>query len=469
MYSDAFFVAFRLPNIFRSMFAEGAFNASFVPIFAKIDEVKKAQSFAQNVFSLMLLALLVMTILAELFMPALVWALASGFAEDANKFNLSVALSRITFFYLIFIALSSVCGAILNSLNKFIIGALAPTILNITMILTITFFAETQEISAYACAWGVFTAGILQMAFLYYYCRKAGFGNLIKKPEFNAETRKFFRRMFPVLLGAGVLQINILINTQIASNISNGAVSFLYYADRLSQLPLALIGTAMGVVLLPNLSKFLRNGDVERSIATQNTAFWVCMFLAMPAAIGLAMLAPEIVKVLFEHGNFTATDSNQVVGALIPFAIAVPAFVLNKIFTPSFYAAEDTRTPVNISIFCILFNVALSLFLIHQFHMNHVGLAISTAASAYVNVIALNILMYKKSLFHYQRTAIIKLLQVLFCSAIMAATILLCKQQQFSESLTVSLFATIIIGAVVYFGCALLLKIVSIRTMLKRV
>lgn len=467
-YSDAFFVAFRLPNIFRTLFAEGAFNASFVPMFNKIKEVQRAQSFAENVFSLMFVALSILTIFAQIFMPALVWVLASGFAENAEKFDLAVHLSRITFFYLLFISLGSICAGILNSMNKFVIGALAPLLLNLTLVFALLFFSSGKEVSAYALAWGVFVAGVLQLCFLYKFAAKNGFALKIKRPKIDAETRTLFRRMVPVLIGGGVLQINVLIDTQIASNISDGAVSFLYYADRISQLPLALIGTAIGVVLLPTLSKLLRDNKTEESIATQNQAIWVAMFLAIPAATGIFMLAHEIIQVLFERGNFDVTDTTQVANALLAFAVGIPAFVSAKIFTPSFYAAEDTRTPVKIAVFCIVSNVVISLSLIHFFDFNHVALAIATAASSWLNVSLLKASLTKKGLFHMQAETFEKIVKITVCSVLMALCIYGFKQIQITSSITVHLMLTIVVSGAVYIAAALLLKIISLKAILNR-
>lgn len=467
-YSDAFFVAFRLPNIFRTMFAEGAFNASFVPMFSKIKDEAAAQSFAANIFSIMFFALTGFTIIAQLFMPAFVWMLASGFAENEEKFELATSLTRITFFYLLFISLTSIFAGILNSLQKFVVAALAPLILNLTLVGTLLFFADSQIQSAYSLAWGVFVAGILQLIFLYYFTVKTGYIIRPKRPKIDAETRTLFRRMVPVLIGAGVLQINVLVNTQIASYISEGAVSFLYYADRVSQLPLALIGTAMGVVLLPSLSRFLRDGETEKSIATQNQAIWVATFLALPAAVGLGLLAEDITRVLFERGNFSVSDTSAVAKALFAFAFGVPAFVLAKIFTPSFYAAEDTKTPVNIAVFCIIMNVVISLVLINFFNYDHLALAIATAASSWLNVILLNWFLHKKKLFNFHSEAMKKIVQIFICSAAMAATVIMMKSVQISSTPAIQLFVVIGTAGIAYFAVALLLKTISIRTMLGR-
>jgi putative peptidoglycan lipid II flippase len=401
-------------------------------------------------------------------MPAFVWLIASGFAQDKEKFELATSLTRITFAYLLFISIASIFAGILNSLSKFVAAAIAPIILNLTLLGAMLFFAGDQVQSAYSLSWAVFAAGILQFAFLYYCATRYGYFILPKRPKIDAQTRTLFRRMIPVLIGAGVLQINVLVNTQIASYISDGAVSFLYYADRVSQLPLALIGTAMGVVLLPSLSKYLRDGQKEKSIKTQNQAIWVSTFLALPSAFGLALLSEDITRVLFERGNFGSTDTLQVAKALYAFAFGVPAFVLAKIFTPSFYAAEDTRTPVKIAVFCIALNIVISLSLIYIFEFDHLALAIATSASSWVNVILLCWFLKRKNLFHFNDEAIKKLIQIFVASAVMAFAVITLNSMVISTNPLVQLAAVIGGAGLVYFASALLLKTISIRTMLGR-
>lgn len=450
--SDAFFVAFRLPNIFRALFAEGAFNAAFIPMISKLKSKASAQDFAAKTFSILFFALALITILAQIFMPGLVWLLASGFAEDVEKFELAVQLTRITFGYLLFISLVSLLGGVLNSLGKFAAAAAAPFLLNLTLIGSLLLFADKAQTPAHALSWGVFAAGIVQFVWLYIACVRNDFQIKLGLPKISPEIKTLFKRMLPVMIGAGVLQINVLINTQIASHISNGAISYLYYADRISQFPLAIIGTAIGTALLPMLSKQLKGANKTEAMKTQNNAFKLAWFFAIPAAVGLAILAQPIISVLFEHGKFTAEDSAQVSKALIAYCVGIPAFILVKIFVPSFYANEDTKTPVQIGIGCILINLAVSLSLIHFYQFDHLALAISTSVSSWVNILLLVMILRRRNLFKFSQSALKESAKVVVASGLMGVGTCLAWQNLSAEMHIIwRLLAAIIIAKVIYF------------------
>ena len=421
MLSDAFFVSFRLPNIFRSLFAEGAFNAAFVPMFAKIKDKEAAREFAERVFAVLLVALLAFTLLAQIFMPGLVWLLASGF--EGEKFQLSVMLTRITFPYLILISLVSLLGGVLNSVDKFGAVAFTPVLMNFSMIIAVLLLDGYFPNAAYAFSIGVMVSGVVQFGYLYSECRKAGYKLNLKRPHFTPEIKKLLKNMFPVMLGAGVLQINVLVNTQIASYVSDGAVSYLYYADRISQLPLAIIGTAIGTAMLPMLSRLFRENEVQKANETQNSAFEIAWFFSVPAAFGVLAIAGPIVSVLFERDNFSHADSIAVTRALWAYSLGIPAFVLMKIFTPGFYSTDDTKTPVKIAVACIVANLAISLTLIHIFHFDHMGLAIATSASSWLNVLLLIIALYKRKLFSFTEKTSKNAIKILAASIIMAIVV----------------------------------------------
>ena len=421
MLSDAFFVSFRLPNIFRSLFAEGAFNAAFVPMFAKIKDKESAREFAERVFAVLLAVLLVFTLLAQIFMPGLVWLLASGF--EGEKFELSIILTRITFPYLILISLVSLLGGVLNSVDKFGAVAFTPVLMNFSMIIVVLVLEGYFPNEAYAFSIGVMVSGVVQFAYLYSECRKAGYKLNLKMPHFTPEIKKLLKNMFPVMIGAGVLQINVLVNTQIASYISDGAVSFLYYADRISQLPLALIGTAIGTAMLPMLSRLFRENEVKKANDTQNNAFEIAWFFSVPAAFGVLAVAGPMVSVLFERDNFSHTDSIAVTRALWAYSLGIPAFVLMKIFTPGFYSNDDTKTPVKIAVSCIVANLAISLGLIHFAGFDHVALAIATSVSSWLNVILLVAALHKRKLFSFHAKTTKNAIKILVASIIMAAVV----------------------------------------------
>jgi putative peptidoglycan lipid II flippase len=303
--SDAFFAAFRLPNFFRRVFAEGAFNSSFVPIFIeKLDNSKphhqnqEAKVFLANIFSILLYSLFIFVIILQIFMPFFMKILFPGFFLDPEKSSLLISFSHITIFYLIFISLVSLYSGILNSINKFAVPASSPIILNSTLILMILLFGKMFPNYGYALSWGVFVAGILQFIFVGFAVYKSGFLVYPKIPKLNPDIRKFFRKLLPGIIGANVMQINLLIDSIFASMIT-GAVSYLYYADRINQLPLAMIGIAIGIALLPNLSRRIKDGDFQSAIKLQNTALEAGLILVMPATLALTVLSYPIISTLF--------------------------------------------------------------------------------------------------------------------------------------------------------------------------
>jgi putative peptidoglycan lipid II flippase len=460
--SDAFLVAFRLPNVFRSLFAEGAFNAAFVPLFAKMKQKEHAQRFAADVFNVLFFALIIMCTLAQIFMPGLVWLLASGF--EGEKFVLATQLTRITFFYLLFISLTSLFGGILNSENKFGAVAFTPVLLNITMILTVLLLGNKFENQAYAFAFGVALAGVVQFLYLLNECRKIGFKFKIKLPKLSPDVKHMLKNMVPVMIGAGVLQINVLINTQIASYISDGSVSYLYYADRIAQLPLAIIGTAVGTALLPSLARLYREKDIKKANDMQNHAFDIVWFLSVPAAFGVLAIAYPIISVIFERNSFGHADSVAVSKALLAYSLGIPAFVLLKIFTTGFYSNDDTKTPVKIAAVCIAANIAISLTLIKVFGFDHVGLAIATSAASWLNVILLWYFLSKRKMFSFERKTIIRALKILLSSAIMALVV----YEFFAYSnnfikMSYSLFLSIIVGGMAFVVLAYITKAFDLR------
>lgn len=472
MLSDAFFVAFRLPNLFRSLFAEGAFNSAFIPMFAKLKEPEQAREFAEQVYAVLLVFLVGLTALAQIFMPGFVWLLASGFKADQQKFDLTVYLTRITFPYLIFISLVSLQGGVLNSLHKFGAAAFAPVLMNLTMIFFMLGLSKYTQTPAHALSWGVLASGLVQFIWLAWACKRTGFALKLRKPKITPEIKTLMKRMLPVAFGAGVLQINVFINTQMASYIADGSVSYLYFADRLSQLPLAIIGTAIGTALLPMLSQLLRENKHEEAIAMQNKGFEFAWFFSVPAALALAAIAHPIVQVLFERGQFTPNDTNQVTGALVAYSFGIPAFVLIKIFTPGFYSHEDTHTPVVIAISCIAINLAVSLILVHVFNFNHVGLAISTSVSAWINTALLWIILQKRKVFVFNRITVVNALKILISSAVMAVVIYFAYDVLIAKvEILYALMLTVMLGGVVFFALAAAsgaLKITELLQVIRR-
>jgi putative peptidoglycan lipid II flippase len=397
--ADAFFVSQRFPNLFRSLFAEGAFNAAFVPQYARRLEGEGSESarrFAEQVMSVMTVVLLVFTFIAQAGMPWLMYLLAGGYADDPPKFALSVLLTQVTFPYLLFMSLTALQGGILNSLHQFMHAAAAPILLNIVMIVALVIvapFALPFDDVAYALAWAMTVAGVGQFLWMVIACHRAGMDLHLPRPRLTPEVRQLFRLMLPGIIGSGVMQLNLVIGTQIASW-QDGAVSYLYYADRVYQFPLAVVGSATGVVLLPVLSRHLRAGEDSAAMGTLNRGIELVLLLTVPAAVALIAIPLPIVSVLFQHGNFTAQDSLATAIALGIYGAGLPAFVLVKALTPAFYAREDTATPFRYAIISMIVNTILSV-LLFQF-MAFAGIALGTVIASWLNIGMLSWRLHKR-------------------------------------------------------------------------
>ena len=389
MLADVFYVAFRLPNMFRRLFAEGAFNAAFVPLFARQLENggrAAAKAFAEESLAVLVSILLLLTALAMAAMPWLMYVLAPGFLEDPEKFDLTVRLSRITFPYLLFISLAALFGAVLNSLYKFTAAAAAPILLNVFFIFAMLAVLPFTGLPADVLAWTVAAAGVGQFLFVLAACGRAGMALALPRPRLTEGVRRMLKLMGPGLLSAGAMQINIMVGTIIAS-FQAGAVSYLYYADRIYQLPLGLIGIGLGVVLLPVLSRKLGSGATDEAMESLNRGVELSMLLTLPATVALVVIPWPIVVVLFERGVFDRTSSDATALALAAFAVGLPAYVLVKVLQPAFFAREDTVTPLKMAVATVAANVALSLALFWP--LGHVGIALATSLAAWLNAVLL--------------------------------------------------------------------------------
>lgn len=359
--AEAFFVAFRLPNMFRRFFAEGAFNMAFVPIFAKKLEGEgpaEARRFAEQAMAVLMAALIALTALAQLAMPWFVLALASGF-EANGKFDLAVAYSRVVFPYILFISLAALFSGILNSFGRFAAAAAAPVLLNMVLIAAMLAGAAAGWPTGPVLSWAVFGAGIAQLLLVGVAARRAGMALGLVRPRLTPEVRRLIRLGIPAALAGGVLQINLLVGTQVASYFE-GAVGWLWYADRVYQLPLGVVGVAIGVVLLPELSRRVRAGGAAEAAAAMNRAAEFCMALTLPATAALLAIPGLVTAVLFQRGAFDAADTAASAAALAIYALGLPAFVLQKVVQPAFFAREDTRTPLNYAVVAMLVNVVVA-------------------------------------------------------------------------------------------------------------
>jgi putative peptidoglycan lipid II flippase len=393
--ADAFFVAFKLPNFFRRLFAEGAFAAGFIPIFSGLlarEGRESARAFAEQSLAVLLWGLLILVTLAQVAMPWVMTVMAPGFAADPAKFDLAVALTRLTFPYLLFISLVSLMGGVLNALGRFAAVAATPILLNLTLLLAVLAAAKVAPSAGYALAWGVAGAGVAQFLWLIWECHRAGMSLRLPRPRFGQGIRDLAQRMAPAALGAGVVQINLLVDNIIASFLKDGSISFLFYADRLNQLPLGVIGVALGTAILPLLSRHIARGEVDAANHSQNRAIEVGLLLTLPAAAALMLLAEPIIRVLFERGAFGPESTRATAWALAAFALGLPAYVLVKVLAPAYFARGDTRTPLKCGLWCMIANIAFSLLLVWPFaHVGqaHVGLALSTALAACLNTVLL--------------------------------------------------------------------------------
>lgn len=420
--ADAFFVAFKLPNFFRRLFAEGAFNAAFVPLFSgrlASEGLVAAQVFANSVLSVMVAFLYVFVTLAQVAMPFLMYGFAPGFTDDPEKFQLTIELTRITFPYLLFISLVSLLGGILNSLGRFAAAAATPIILNVVLIGALLGATPFVPTAGHALAWGVAVAGAAQFVWLVIACHRAGMPLPLHWPRLSPGVRRVLRLMLPGAVGAGVVQINLLIDIVIASLLPTGAISYLYYADRVNQLPLGVVGIAIGTALLPLLSRQLREGASDDARNSMNRGIEVALLLTVPAAAALLVIAGPIIVVLFERGEFSAATATATAQALMAYAIGLPAYVLVKVLGPGYFAREDTVTPVKIAIVCVAVNVILNLSLIHI--LAHVGIALATAISAWLNAFLLASVLHKRGHHRFDNRLWNRSVRILFASAAMAA------------------------------------------------
>lgn len=432
--ADAFFVAFRFPNLFRRLFGEGAFNAAFVPLFAKRLEgegEQAAKSFAEEALSALLFVLLAFSAACMLAMPWLMAVLAPGFLEDPAKYDLAVALTQIAFPYLLCMSLVALLSGVLNSMHRFWAAAAAPILLNIVLISAITFaiwggYSRTPA-AGYILAGGVFLAGFAQLAFVWRAATRAGMTIGLRRPRLTEGVRRLVALGIPGLVAGGITQINLVVGTIIAS-LQAGAVSYLYYADRLYQLPLGIVGVAVGVVLLPDLSRRLRAGDHAAAMDSQNRSLEFALLLTLPAAVALGAAAEPIIRVLFERGAFTPADTSATSAALAAFAIGLPSFVLIKVFQPAFFAREDTATPMRFAAVNMAVNVAGSLALFFLFLriglQPFVGIALATSLAGWVNALMLWWALRTKGEFEADARLSRNLPLIALASAAMGATLL---------------------------------------------
>jgi putative peptidoglycan lipid II flippase len=420
--SDAFVVAFKMPNFFRRFFGEGAFNAAFVPLFASKltshgpDDAKKM---AEQIFAVMAWALLIFVVVVLIFTKPFLLLTVPGLLKTPERLNLAVTFTRFTFPYIFFISLVALLSGILNSLDKFAAAAAVPILLNVVMISALLCIPTYGLDPGIALCIGVFVAGALQFGWMYLMCRHYGFTIRLRLPHLTRDVRQVLRKMLPGAFGAGVMQINLFIDMALASFLPVGAMTYLYYADRLNQLPLSVFGVAISTVLLPTLSRQWRQHKNEEAHQTQRKALEFSLQLTFPAAVGLAVYALPFIDMMYGHGKFKPVDVLATAPALAAFVLGLPAYVAGKVFSTTFFSLHDTKTPVKVAIGTIALNLVLNIVLMRIFL--HVGLALATSLTAWVNTLILGVILTRRGHFRFDWGLASNLIRMAIAALLMGA------------------------------------------------
>jgi putative peptidoglycan lipid II flippase len=449
-------VALRLPNHFRAIFAEGAFNAAFVPTYARIRQQAGADPsklFADRVFTLVVIVQAVLLAIALIFTPSVIALLAPGFPQGGERFTLAVELTRITFPYLLLISLVTLYGGILNALGRFASAAAAPILLNLSMMAALSFWLFFPT-AGHAAAWGVLIAGCLEVALLATDASRQGVLPAFRWPRLDEELKLFLKRFGPATLGSAGTQVALFADTIIASFLAAGALSALYYADRLNQLPIGVIGIAVGTVLLPEMANRLARGDESGARHAQNRAIEFTLLLSIPCLVAFVLVPDLIMRALFMRGAFTAADASAAGVTLQAYAIGLLPFVLMRSATVTFLSRGDTWTPVKALFFAVLVNVALKIWLHDPYAQ--AGLAFATSIGAWVNLVLLIWFAQRAGLFAFDPEVVRSTMRLAAAGLVMAAALWLADGpvrtllagRALHNELALALLA--VIGAVVY-------------------
>jgi putative peptidoglycan lipid II flippase len=462
--ADAFFVALRLPNHFRAIFAEGAFNAAFVPAYARIRGEHGAgpvRVFTDHVCTLLLTTQVVLLAVALLFTPVVIDLLAPGFGADPGRFALAVELTRITFPYLLLVSLVTLYGGILNALDRFAAAAAAPILLNLSMMMTLA-LAAFFPTAGHAAAWGVLLAGIMEFLLVGGDAARQGVMPRLAWPEINAEVMLFLKRFGPATIGSAGTQIALFADTIIASFLATGALSALYYADRLNQLPIGVIGIAAGTVLLPEMARRVTAGDEVGARHSQNRAIELTLLLCVPCLVAFLLVPELIMRALFSRGAFTAANAHAAGLTLMAYAIGLLPFVLMRTATVTFLSRGDTTTPVKALFVAVAFNVGLKVLLMDRYAQ--VGLAFATSVGGWINLLLLVWFAARQNLLSIDRRLRQSTAKLAFAGAALAIALLVCERPVmglFAGWATLRDEATLVVlggvGVLVYSGVVLVL------------
>jgi putative peptidoglycan lipid II flippase len=426
--SDAFFVAFKLPNFFRRLFAEGAFNAAFVPLFAgrlHQDGVAGARDFAEQVASVLVPILFLFVTALQIAMPWVMLLFAPGWHDEPEKFALAIDLARVCFPYLLFISLVSFYGGVLNSLGRFAAAAGTPILLNFVMIAAILWITPYVPTPGHALAWGVTLAGLVQFVWLAVSMHSAGMDLRLRRPRLTPGVKRLLILILPAAIGAGGIQFGLLLDTLIVSLLPVKSFTFLYYADRINELPVGVVGVAVGTALLPLLTRQVRAGDEAGARDSLNRAIEIALLLAIPAAAASITIAEPIIAVLFQRGQFTVSDTEKTALALIAYSVGLPAYCLVKVLAPAFFAREDVKTPVRVALTCVAVNFALNVVLGVFTPLAHVGIALSTAIGAWLNTALLGTTLRRRGHFAPDARLKSKTWRICIAALVMAAALVI--------------------------------------------
>jgi len=468
--ADAYQLAFTLPNTFRRLFAEGAFSVAFVPMYArKLEEQDgeaQAADFANDVLSVLIWVLLAFSALAMLAMPLIVYALASEYQSVPGKFDLTVFLSRMTFPYLFFISLTAMLTGLLNARSRFAPGAIAPILFNLTLIGGIVVghywrgASGDDNLVVYALSAAVSLSGLVQLVYLWWAVHRAGLTIRLRMPRITPEVKRLAIIILPATFGAGIYQISQFVDTFFATSLPQGSLTLLKMADRLNQMPLGIVGIALGTAILPMLSRHIQGDNRSEAQRLQANAFEMGTLLTLPAAAALAICAPAFVTAFFVGGKFTPADGAIMADIVTALVAGLPAYVVVKILNPGFFARSDTRTPVYCALAALIFNIGLNIYLVMIADFGIVGLAGATAASATLNCLLLYAMLHKRGWFHFTAKLGGKIARQLAATIVMSVVLWLLMPvlaPYFSGSVIdriCSLVALVGLGMAVFFGAA---------------
>jgi putative peptidoglycan lipid II flippase len=476
--ADAFFVALKLPNFFRRVAAEGAFSVSFIPLYTKTISEEgddKAGQFAGEVFSLMTIILSVFTVLVILTMPWVIHLIAPGFGEGTERYDLAVTLTRFSFPYLLLISVTALFGGMLNAHHKFAPFAAAPIVFNLTLIVAMLCLAPMMPTAGHAMAIGITLSGVFQIVLMLLFIRKHKILFHMGRPRLSDKTKKLFKLMGPGVLSAGVFQVNLFVDMMVASLLPAGAISHLYYADRLHQLPLSIAGIAVGTALLPMLSRAIAEKNTTESQSLFNRSLEFCFFVALPATVALLIIPVPMVAALFEHGKFSAVDTQQTAFVLMGYGVGLPAYIASKIFMTAFWANHDTATPVKIAIGVAVGNLMACLLFFPV--LGAAGISLATGVMGWVQVFFLWRVLKRQAVFDFDDRLRIVFPKISICSCIMGLVLSVLSyglQNFFHDALAVKILALLALlggGAITYaltIHVSGVLKLNDITTYLKR-